>query len=71
MDKELIEKAENYEKALLMIDARIAQFGDVFEPNDCDEIIGGPELTRRETLLMHLLDELSILTVYKVPRMRE
>lgn len=57
-------KAEEYEKALQMIDARIAQFSDVFDETPCDEIIDGPALTRRGELLMHLLDELAVLNVY-------
>lgn len=58
-------KAEAYEKALKMIDYRITQYCDVFKPNECDKVIEGPELTRREELLMHLLDELSVLNVYR------
>lgn len=60
-----MKKLEDYTKALKMIDARITEFSDVFVTCDCDKIIGGKELTRRETLLMHLLDELAILNIYK------
>lgn len=57
-------KAQDYTKALQMIDIRIQEFIDVFGPIECEKVTGGPELSRRETLLMHLLDELAILNAY-------
>lgn len=61
-------KEQDYEQALKMIDYRLAQFLDVFEANSCDDIVSGPELTEKEILLMHLLDELSVLSVYGIKR---
>lgn len=57
-------KTEDYTKALKMIDIRIREFSDVFEPAWCEDVTDGPELSRRETLLMHILDELAILNIY-------